>query len=491
MTRDRLAASRDLVRRAEQATHEHRFRTARLLHEEALRDFPEHSLFTAFNLGSLLQMYVGDGEAAREAYRRALDGRALAAGLARTEWLDEIEANVCENMMLVSLSFDEFETWAGRLAKLQPSNAALHDWRPALRELKEKGFPWWRGMQEMAGACYDADSANDLGRYGCAASIYQLLLRHRRELRLPKDEYQLVAIGYGAVVVTAWSRYGAAMESTTGGVDPAEINFIVEAALQLVEECAAALPSDRKLEATCVMMRQGLQATVVTATSAVTKPRQGGGRIASEILVAAGLGALLARLVFQDASVGLTLVLGAAVAAAIAWLRAVRGRDGRVHMAWRTSAELTSQASARGVSGLRFELVHAAVSPHKQLELAFRPLAPVPAGKDREAGYALRCVVALTLPHVVAASRRLELGIAGVEYRVMLGRGVPIPAYGVRCGSVVVGPLQAGSEEREGLWWVIVHPFVESLEQRPAQEAVFSELAREFLGLQTQSVVLP
>src|SRR5512147_792792 len=125
-------------------------------------------------------MQIGDGVGARAAYERALAGRSQSAGLVRGSGLDELEANVCENSMLLSLSFEEYELWASRLEKLQPSNPILGVQRPRMIELRERGLGWWAAMLVIAKSGYDADPAKDPGRYAAAASVLQLLLLNRR-----------------------------------------------------------------------------------------------------------------------------------------------------------------------------------------------------------------------------------------------------------------------------------------------------------------------
>lgn len=249
-----------LTQAAETAAIEGRVRTALTCYEEGLSRFPEHTLYFGYNLGALLQMQVGDGTAARAAYERGLAGRAQSAGLLRAAGLDELEANICENSMLLSLSFEEYELWASRLEKLQPENPILIHQRPRVRGLRDRGHAWWAAMITIAKSGYDADPAKDPGRYAASAAILQLLLLNRSQLRVPRDEHRFAVISYAALTVQAWSKCGVAMVEAGLDEDPREFAVVLEPAVPLVEEFAAANAADAKMQAALDNMRQALAA---------------------------------------------------------------------------------------------------------------------------------------------------------------------------------------------------------------------------------------
>jgi hypothetical protein len=245
---------------AEKATTEGRLRAAQTLYKEGVSRFPEHALFLGYNLGALLQMYAGDGKGAREAYEKALAGRTLGAGFLRVSGLDEMEANICENSMLLSLSFEEYENWASRLERLQPQNPILRDQRPRVRELRERGHAWYSAMLVTAKSGYDADAAKDPGRYAASASILQLLLINRTQLRVPRDEYRFAVGSYAALAVQAWSACVQAMERAGREADFGECEFVVRQAMPVVEQFMAANPADDQVKAALDNMRGALAA---------------------------------------------------------------------------------------------------------------------------------------------------------------------------------------------------------------------------------------
>jgi|GEM_PF-2859574 len=246
---------------AEKASTEGRLRTARTLYQEGLSRFPEHTLFLGYNLGALLQMSAGDGKGAREAYEKALAGSARSTHLLRAAGLEELEANVCENMMLLSLSFDEYEDWAARLEKRQPENPILRDQRPRVRELRERGHAWYSAMLVTAKSGYDADAAKDPGRYAASASILQLLILNRAGLRVPRDEYRFAVVSYGALAAQACAACALAMTGAGREEDLGECDFVIRQALPLVEEFAAANPADSEAAEALGNMRDALAAS--------------------------------------------------------------------------------------------------------------------------------------------------------------------------------------------------------------------------------------
>lgn len=247
-----------LTEAAETAETEGRVQTARRFYEEGITRLPEHTLFLGYNLGALLQMKMGDGADARAAYERALAGRAQSARLLRPAGLAELEAAVCENLMLLSLSFEEYELWASRLEKLQPENPILIVQRPRNRELRERGHAWWAVMLVTAKGGYDADPAKDPGRYAASASILQLLLLNRRQLRVPREQHRFAVISYATLCVQAWSKCGVAMVEAGREADLRECAVVLERALPLVEESATANPGDTEMQTILDNMREAL-----------------------------------------------------------------------------------------------------------------------------------------------------------------------------------------------------------------------------------------
>jgi len=252
-----------LAKEADTALERRQVRTAIAYYEEILRRHPEHSLYSYYQLGVINQVLSGDGEKARLLFGKAVEMADLqaAAGQPSKLW-QSMKAWACENLMLLSLSYDEYDTWAKQLEELSPNEAILrHQW-PAILDMRNRGHPWAVALDWMAHAYFDADRSQDPGGYGYAASIYQLMLTHRRELRLSRERWRNATYTYGASILGLVGSLGLASVKAVGTANPDEFMFIVEAALPLVEEYAGANPSDENGRLIVQNLRESIAAHI-------------------------------------------------------------------------------------------------------------------------------------------------------------------------------------------------------------------------------------
>jgi hypothetical protein len=493
-----------LTKAAETAVDEGRVRTARTLYEGGFSRFPEHTAFLGYNLGALLQMQVGDGTGAREAYARGLAGREQSVGILRAAGLDELESNICENSMLLSLSFEEYERWASRLEKLRPENPILIHQRPRVREWRERGHAWWAAMLSIAKSGYDADPAKDPGRYAASAAILQLLLLNRRQLRVPRDEHRVAVISYATLTLQAWSKCGVTMGEAGREEDLREFAGILEQAVPLVEEFVTANPADADAQAALGTMREALGAAA-QHSGAASQPvaavrRSGGARaVIAWGQVAAGTLALgAAGYVLRD-RFGWAWPWGALVGALIAAvllervLSHWRARTQVPAPQWQISAQFAEACQAVGISGLRFEMVHALIAPDQSLAIRFTPLDVVPEDKRENAYMALRCVVALSLPTIAANAPAVQLIDHGRTYDIGVGSGVRVTSPAVRRGKAMLGPLTTVGEIEGDAWWVGLQPASPDLKAfiSGTQKRVLQPLVAAFDRLRGPTIVLP
>lgn len=493
-----------LTQAAETAAAEGHVQTARRFYEEGLTRFPEHTLFLGYNLGALLQMQVGDGSGARAAYERALAGRARSAGLLRPAGLDELEANVCENLMLLSLSFEEYELWANRLERLQPENPILIHQRPRVRDLRERGHAWWASMLVTAKSGYDADPAKDSGRYAASAAILQLLLLNRRQLRVPRDEHRFAVGSYAALTVQAWSKCGVAMVEAGREEDPREFGLVLEQAVPLIEEAATANPADTDMQKALGTMRQALAAAaqhygpasqpmVAVRGQSAERAKISWGQVAVCTLALAAVGYFLRDRLGSAWPWG---ALGGALIVALLFERVLSrwraGTQGPLPN-WQISVALAEACRSVGIHGLRFEMEYALIAPDHSLAIRFKPLDVVPEQKREDAYLALRCVVALSLPVIAASAPAVELIDHGGEYDIGVGAGVRVPSPAVRRGEAMVGPLTTVGQIEGNAWWVGLEPASADLEAfvSGTQKRVLKPLVAAFDRLRGQTIVLP
>jgi hypothetical protein len=410
----------------------HRLSTAMALCEEALEWYPDKAPFWCYQLGFLHQVMAGNGEQARPWYERAWRSHEQAVTADSPEDLQKFAGFACENMMLLSLSYEEYERWAKRLQQLRPYELILQEQWPEIRELREKGTPWRHAMASIAGTYYNHEAKKGTGG-GFAASIWQLLLINRRKLRVPRDEWRVAVLGYVGQLLLLGDSHG-----LRPGIPVREFAFALEDALPLVQEYLAENPSDKEVEHTVEALR--------SAVRPAGDERPPG------------------------------------------WFRRMLHRtagDGTPTLEWRMSAALTSAIAAADLGGLQFVLVGVAVE-FGELALTFRPLQRVQGPHARKASLALRAVVGLTLPDVARRVRGIRVETGGPAlYQVSLGDGVPMPTMVLHGGGAYAGPLQVMSGA--GRWQVTVGTF----RVMGAEDPIFRMLVPAFAPLEHKPLILP
>jgi tetratricopeptide (TPR) repeat protein len=257
---------------AERAVQDGRLRTAKYLYERALAAYPQHRPLLHYNLGYCCEQKMADGEAARAHYQLAIESRIRAEGIIPKMNIDLVEANACENLMLLSLSYDEYEKWASCLEQLQPGEEILHVQRVHVREMNERGLPWWRALDAFCDNYYSfTDQRRNPGLYAKAAATYGLVIMHRHTLRVPPDEYRRIVGLYGSLVGKACAEYGEAMGRSRAGVDFSEIREMVRRALAIIEKCTDEVPGDVKMKE----LRTTLERMNPQMDDSLGKPQQG------------------------------------------------------------------------------------------------------------------------------------------------------------------------------------------------------------------------
>ena len=196
-----------------------------------------------YNLGCLYRSSVGNGVRGRSCFIEVCEQAARAPVLhdtIRTLW-----SNACENLMLLSLSYDEYVRWAAELRRLHPSADILRGQVPQIIALRDRGLPWSHAMATMAEGYYSrSDPQHDVGMYGDAASLFHLLLTHRKELRLGWEDWKRAVNEYGRLCLRLGADTALAAEKKNPMIVPREFVPIVADALPTVEEYLNANPKD-------------------------------------------------------------------------------------------------------------------------------------------------------------------------------------------------------------------------------------------------------
>lgn len=226
--------------------------------EEARRltRIPDRRAWASYNLGAIHWHYLGNGLAARREFLISIADFDT-HGYGQHPQLRTVHANALENAMLCALSFDEFDNLAVRLHAVIPGVPILTGLVPEVRNWRERGNSWSDRLFSFAGNYYNRnDSRRDVGRYGEAKSTYHLIITHRRELRVSREDWRLALFEYCALSM----RMASDCLKTRGGDDdpnsPEEFLPILTEAIPLVDEYLTVNSGDDDLKKVCGDMNQ-------------------------------------------------------------------------------------------------------------------------------------------------------------------------------------------------------------------------------------------
>ena len=204
-----------------------------------LKDNPDYAPFIHYQMGATQQAVIGDGEQARSLFLQVLEE--LNSAPADFTHRQELESNSIENMLLLSLNYAEFEGWAQSLKNLGISNAL--DMAEKIRSNRESDTPWYQVMQSLS-INY---SQKTVGRYGYAACILDLLIRHRKVQRIPREDFAEILLKYAACKVQMATAYAMTMQRSLGYTEPSEFNFIAEQVRPVLQAYLEQDPDEPKI----------------------------------------------------------------------------------------------------------------------------------------------------------------------------------------------------------------------------------------------------
>lgn len=201
----------------------------------------KHPVLT-YQLGAIYFRYLGDGERARQLFQRTMVAPPSSSADADA-WA---RAAAAESMMLLSLSYAEYDQWAQELERLQPQNPILSGHRQQVRAARQSGRPWSMVLRSNALVHHNPRDPAGPRRSSEAAATWQLLVNHRKELRVDRTEFHRAAIQYASELVDHASACHAVM-TAHGPEEPAELQFILEPLLPVLRDLTAAHPADADL----------------------------------------------------------------------------------------------------------------------------------------------------------------------------------------------------------------------------------------------------
>ena len=205
-------------------------------------------VWASYNLGATHWARLGNGDAARREFNTviAIFDEHAHDRISKRLW--GMLPKALDNAMLLALSFDEFERLASRVRALTPDALTATKLTPETLKARDEGQPWSDQLFNIASNYYDRnDPSQDLGRYGEARSTHQLLLNHRRELRLARDRWRMATYELAALS----QRMAANCMQARGGYatySPEEFLPILADAIPLIDNYLAANPGDDALE---------------------------------------------------------------------------------------------------------------------------------------------------------------------------------------------------------------------------------------------------
>jgi endogenous inhibitor of DNA gyrase (YacG/DUF329 family) len=169
--------------------------------EEArqLTRIPDRRAWATYNLGAIYWHHLGNGLAARREFMAAISDFKT-YGYGQRPQLKTMHANALENAMLCALSFDEFEDFTSQLNTIAPGIPILTGLVPEVQKWRERGDSWSGRLFSIAGTYYNRnDPRRDIGRYGSAKSTYHLMLTHRKELHIAREDWRMITYEFCAL----------------------------------------------------------------------------------------------------------------------------------------------------------------------------------------------------------------------------------------------------------------------------------------------------
>lgn len=198
-----------------------------------------------YNIAVYYMDELGNGMVAKQYLEEAITNYDANPELLTNEKTGYLFGWALENLMGLALSFDEYDQWADRLRVVSTNEGILLGQVPVIHEAMEAGKPWSEVMVMLASAYYNRnDPAQDAGKYGRAAGIFDLLLENRKRLRVSRDHWVYALYEYGALMQKLSMLSVRAME-VQGSVDYEECRFyLINAKQRLDEFLATNQPTD-------------------------------------------------------------------------------------------------------------------------------------------------------------------------------------------------------------------------------------------------------
>jgi tetratricopeptide (TPR) repeat protein len=304
-----------VIARSEPLIAARRLKSTLTLYRRAHDANPDEPVFM-YQLGALNYCHLGNGLEARRLFQAALAARSSGA----PESVKRLKANASENLMLLSLSYEEYESYAAQLERIEPRNPILIDHRARVREGREQGLPWHVILGGIALMHHNPHDPRNAERYGECAATWHLFVTHRKDLRVPRREQRHGLIGYSTALMQCSASAGLALRAALGADEPEEVLFLLEPARPILREYLAENPEDQPVQQTLDAIERSFDLRRYQsrpgggAPAATEKPRPSEAPQAfgcAVLLVGATLGSLAGRLWIVKAAFPWNAIIGA------------------------------------------------------------------------------------------------------------------------------------------------------------------------------------
>lgn len=201
----------------------HCLRSALSLLERSHRDDPQETAFL-YHLGALYYCYLGNGLEAKRWFQATLNSRETS----KTDPRWRLKAYACENLMLLSLTYEEYEDHASQLKHLDPDNPILKEHRDWVQQTKETAQPWYKVLGGVAIMHHNPHNPIGATRHSECAATWHLFLSNYKKMRVPRHALRNALLGYYANLNQVVATAGQSRLDALGWDDPDEVIFMLE-----------------------------------------------------------------------------------------------------------------------------------------------------------------------------------------------------------------------------------------------------------------------
>lgn len=413
----------------------------------------------SYQLGAFYWGEVGDGPSARSCFEETVAHwkRAAAEAGGKVNLPFPLLANAAENLMLLSLSYEEFDRWADKLRREAPQEPILHELVPEFQKLRDAGEPWSSVILGYALNYINPGSVAGAGAPSSGACLFQLLIENRRQLRLPLQNWRAAVLGYMSAMSFVLGRADNLSLKHTGRHQPGELTFVTTKYTKHLVEYCSENSYDQELGRLLRKIEDDLQKQAQRAGSSAANPL----KATQPSALAAREPTKAEQFVFIAFSLGVgvwpflagagtgwkilgavALVLGAFVLLAGFVARAARGAiDGqRTSRLDAAQIERNYRDFSDGCPRLGFRVIAVECDPFANATLLIRPSSP-PDNPESVMSF-LKARLFTLMPTALEGARHLRLEQHLSTSRISCrGKDFPEPAWFVSDGRVRVGPL--------------------------------------------------